>query len=140
MNRQNYFTEAPDSGPVGVIMGVAAVVPYLEIVGEYDVSDRAKISGGLGYSPFVMVEDQDSHLARSPQKFSDGSYDGSSVMFSLGLDYDLQNGWVVEGRLEMVGIEADGEQDARVGANSWTIESEIESSQTMLTVVMRRTL
>jgi len=115
-------------------------MPYVAIAGKYEMSPGLKLSASLGYAPYVLVEDQDSHLARSPQKFSDGSYEGSAVLFSLGAQHFLQNGWFVRGNIDVVTIQADGDQDVRSGSSSWTIDAEIESSQTMATVVMGRFL
>lgn len=116
------------------------IMPYAEISADYEMSDKMKVSASLGYSPLVMVEDQDSHLARSPQKFSDGTYDGTAVLLSVSARYLMDNGWFLQGNIDTVTIEADGEQDARSGASSWTIDAEIESSQTMISAAMGRFL
>lgn len=126
----------------GVVLtyDVTYIIPYVELKGQYAMSNDLRLSAGIGYSPFVTVSDEDSHLARSPQKFTDGEYDGSAVVTSLRARYALGDTWFWEAGLKVVTVQADGSQDTVSGSDRWTIDAEVDSSQVLAAVVAGRRL
>ena len=74
-----------------------------------------------------MAWDEDVHLARRPQKYSEGTYDGHGFVGRLRGRYVFAGNWFVYAAADYVALDARGDQEVRAGGQTWQIDAHLDS-------------
>lgn len=105
-------------------------IPYLELSMEMKVKEKFLLEIGLAYAPWVDFQDEDQHLLRDLEAFSDHDWDGDAMFVRLKGRYNFSRHWYLEADFEAMKIESEGRSDTYLsGAWDHSIENEIESEQ-----------
>ncbi len=119
-------------------------MPYLQVRGHLNLPSM-RITGRVGYSPWVTATDVDDHLLRGIR--SEADTDGDGFLADAGVDIPLSDAWGVFANASLLWLEtkgvsrntayqADPAQGLPAGA-AWEIEQEIESLQLGFTAGVR---
>ena len=122
-------------------------MPYVQVRGHLNLASL-RLTGRLGYSPWVTATDTDDHLLRGIK--SEADTDGDGIFADVGVDLPMSDAWGFFANANLLWLEtggtssnhvyeADPGDDLAVG-DTWEIEQEIESLQVGITAGVRFSL
>ena len=122
-------------------------MPYVQLRGHLNMASL-RLTGRVGYSPWVTATDVDDHLLRGIT--SEADTDGDGFFAEAGVDIPMSGAWGFFANANLLWLETDGtsrnrvyeadpEDDLSVG-DTWEIDQEIESLQVGFTAGVRFSL
>ena len=122
-------------------------MPYLQVRGHLNLSSF-RLTGRLGYSPWVTATDTDDHLLRGIT--SEADTEGDGFFADAGIDLPMSEAWGFFANASLLWLETEGTSDNHVyeadpedhlaAGDTWEIEQEIESIQVGITAGVRFSL
>lgn len=122
-------------------------MPYLQLRGHINLASL-RLTGRVGYSPWVTATDTDDHLLRGIK--SEADTDGDGFFAEAGVDVPMSEAWGFFASANLLWLETGGTSRNRVYAadpgadlaagETWEIEQEIESLQAGFTAGVRFSL
>lgn len=122
-------------------------MPYLQLRGHLNLT-TLRLSGRVGYSPWVGATDTDDHLLRGIK--SEADTDGDGFFAEAGVDIPISEAWGFFANANLLWLETDGTSRNRVyeadpdedlaAGDTWEIDQEIESLQVGFTAGVRFSL
>ena len=122
-------------------------MPYLQLRGHINLASL-RLTGRVGYSPWVNATDTDDHLLRGIK--SEADTDGDGFFAEAGVDIPMSEAWGFFANANLLWLETEGVSRNRVyeagpdeelaAGDTWEIDQEIESLQVGFTAGVRFSL
>jgi hypothetical protein len=122
-------------------------MPYLHLRGHLNLASL-RMTGRVGYSPWVTATDEDNHLLRGIK--SEADTEGDGFFAEAGLDIPISDLWGFFASANLLWLETEGDSrnqvyeadpaDELAAGDTWVIEQEIESLQLGFTAGVRFSL
>lgn len=122
----------------GASYRVKTRMPYGEAVARIRWH-RMSLQAGVAYTPWLQVEDEDDHQLREIK--ADGDLDGNGWRLTASWRWELRWNLFLAARYEWFRVEADGPSRNTIyggdgAGESWEIDEEYESSQSLTTLAL----
>ncbi|MDY0211367.1 MAG: omptin family outer membrane protease, partial [Desulfuromonadaceae bacterium] len=105
-------------------------IPYLELGMHMSVAKTFEFDLSVAYAPYIDFKDEDQHLLRNMESFSDHHWGGDALMGNLNMLYKFSSHWSLKAEFEALKISSDGRSKTYIdGIWDHTIDQEISSHQ-----------